>query len=105
MPNQTIQMILLFWEGESYLATPKKAILAIGVCYILDMVIVWKQYPRQEFENETAKFEAAFLKHAQKHWMHTYVLHFSNADTLHVYFEAIWSIPYDQKYRNIYLYI
>ena len=43
-----------------------KAILAIGVCYILDMVIVWKQYPRQEFENETAKFEAAFLKHAQK---------------------------------------
>ena len=43
-----------------------KTILAIGVCYILDMVIVWKQYPRQEFENETAKFEAAFLKHAQK---------------------------------------
>ena len=67
------------------------------------MVIVWKQYPRQEFENETAKFEAAFLKHAQKLWMHTYVLHFSNADTLHVYFEAIWSIPYDQKYRNIYI--
>ena len=30
------------------------------MCVILDMGIVWKQCARQEFENETAKFQMHF---------------------------------------------
>ena len=45
------------------------------MCVILDMVIVWKQYFRQEFGNETDKFQMRF-KHKQENLIQTYVLNF-----------------------------